>query len=47
MIRKYLRDMEDMAREIGAEYLEMESTRRGFARIGWVPHGNHIYRKEL
>lgn len=47
MIRKYLRDMEQMGRAIGAEYLEMESTRRGFARIGWIPQGNHIYRKEL
>jgi len=39
-------ELEDMARQVGAKYLEMRSKRRGYERTGWTVD-DIIYKKEL
>lgn len=44
---EYEHQLDDMARSVGATYMEIDTRRRGFARKGWTHQGGTLYRKEL
>jgi hypothetical protein len=46
LMAECLPELEEMALQVGAKYLEMQSKRRGYERTGWTIN-DIIYRKDL
>jgi len=44
---EYEAQLENMARSIGATYMEITTKRKGFSRKGWKHQGGNLYRKDL